>query len=444
MLEGSLWSNLFFYSIPLMCSQILEVLFNLSDVAVVGKFASYTALGAVGSTSILVTLFISFVIGMGSGVTVCVAHKIGSQDEEGVKKAVTSSFYVCVATGAIIGLSCLCSAGFFLRLLHTKEELFAQAVLYLRIYALGLPGMAIYTFGSGVLSAKGETKRPLMYLTFSGILNVILNLFFVIICGRAADGVAMASAISQYVSAGLVVYHLLHREDHCKFHVSLSNMDKDISKHIVSIGLPTGLQNAVFAVANLFVQMSVNSFDAVMVSGNAAAQNADTIIFNLMAAFYTGCSGFISCNYGAGNKDRMLKSYFIALLYSVLAGLIAGGLLFVFGREFLSLFTSEEMVIQAGMQRVKIMGLAYMLSGFMDCSIAASRGLGKSIVPMIIVLMGSCVFRVFWIYTVFAHFHTIPSLYLLYPVSWTITGIAEIIDFVYNYRKTVKEMACTD
>ena len=440
MTEGSLWSNIFFYSIPLMCSQILEVLFNLSDVAVVGKFSSYTALGAVGSTSILVTLFIGFLIGMGTGVTVRVAHKLGQQDEDGTRKAITSSFYVCLIVGIIVGISCFLFSGTLLRMLNTKEELFDQAVLYLKIYAIGLPAMGIYNFGNGVLSAKGETKRPLMYLTFAGILNVILNLFFVIGCGRAADGVAMASAIAQYVSAILVMYHILHREDSCKLSLAFTNLDLNISKSIIEIGFPAGVQNAIFAIANLFVQMSVNSFDAVMVSGNSAAQNADTLIFNLMAAFYTGCASFVSCNYGAGKKDRMLKSYFISLFYSFMAGAISGILLFFFGRQFLSLFTNEEMVMEAGMQRLKIMAFSYMISAFMDCTIGACRGIGKSIAPMIIVILGSCVFRVVWVYTIFAHFHTIPSLYLLYAFSWAITGIAEIICFAYNYKKVTKIM----
>ena len=440
MTEGSLWTNLFFYSIPLMCSQILEVLFNLSDVAVVGKFSSYTALGAVGSTSILVTLFIGFLIGMGTGVTVRVAHKLGRQDEEGTRRTVTSSFYVCLVTGILIGTSCFVLASPLLRLLKTKDELMQQAVLYLHIYAIGLPGMALYNFGNGVLSARGETKRPLMYLTFAGIVNVILNLFFVIVCRRAADGVAIASAIAQYISAFLVMYHLLHREDACRLKCSTSYVDKEISLSILSIGIPAGVQNAIFAIANLFVQASVNSFDAIMVSGNSAAQNADTLIFNLMAAFYTGCSSFISCNYGAGKKDRMLKSYFIALFYSFMAGFICGALLFLFGRQFLSIFTSEKSVIDAGMERLRIMAFSYMLSAFMDCTIGASRGIGKSIAPMIIVILGSCVFRVVWVYTVFAHFHTIASLYSLYAFSWSITGIAEILCFAWNYKKVTRDM----
>ena len=201
------------------------------------------------------------------------------------------------------------------------------------------------------------------------------------------------------------------------------------------LGIPTGLQNAIFAVANTFVQTGVNTFDAVTVSGNSAAVNADSLIFNTQSAFYTACSSFISRNWGAGRKERILKSYIASLTYAFAAGAICGVLLLCFGREFLSIFANEQAVIDAGMQRIKIMGFSYGICAFMDCSIAAARGLGKSIAPMIIVVLGSCVFRVVWIYTVFAFYKTIPSLYLLYFFSWAITGAAETLYFRKVYKK---------
>ncbi len=438
MTEGSLWKNILFFSVPLMLSQILEVLFNLSDIAVVGKFSGYTALGAVGSTSLLVTLYTGFLIGMGSGVTVRTAHSLGSHDEEKTKKTVYSAFIICVLVGAVVMLFSLIMSGHLLELLKTKDELIGQAKLYLMIYSCGMPALAIYNYGNGVLSAVGDTKRPLIYLTIAGILNVILNLFFVIVCGKAADGVAIASVISQYVSALLILNNLFRREDYCKLHMDKANFDQDACKEVMLIGLPAGVQNAIFGIANLFVQTGVNSFDAILVSGNSAAANADNIIYTGMAAFHTACSSFMSQNYGAKKKDRVIKSYFVSLTYSFMTGALLGGALLIFGRQFLSVFSSEEAVITAGMERLKIMGWSYCISAFMDCTIAASRGIGKSIPPMVIVIMGSCVFRIIWIYTVFAYFHTITSLYLLYSFSWSITATAEIIYFIYAYRKTVK------
>ena len=409
MTSGSLWKNILLFSLPLMGSQVLEVLFNLSDVAVVGRFADYLALGAVGSTTLLVTLFTGILIGMGAGVNVRVAHELGAGNRKGTEETIHTSLLLCAIAGLLVCIICLLFSGQMLAMMNTKPELIDQAVLYMKIYALGMPAMAVYNFGNGVLSARGDTKRPLIYLSIAGVINVLLNLFFVIVCHMAAAGVATASAISLYVSAFLVMSHLL--------------------------GIPTGLQNGIFAIANLFVQAGVNSFDAVMVSGNAAAANADSLIYNVMFAFYTACASFIGQNWGAGNQKRMLKSYGISITYAFISGAILGGLLLIFGRQFLSLFATEPAVIDAGMQRIRIMGFSYAFSCFMDGSIAASRGIGKSIPPTVIVILGSCVFRIIWIYTVFAHFQTISALYLLYIFSWGITGFAETLFFAISFKK---------
>ena len=315
MTTGSLWKNILLFSIPLMLSQLLEVMFNISDVAIVGKFADYRALGSVGSTTLLVSLFIGFLIGMGSGVNVRVAHMLGSDDSKAVGETIHTSFIICLSVGLIICAVCVFGAEWMLSILHTKPELIDGAIMYLRIYAIGLPGMAIYNWGNGILSARGETTRPLIYLAISGTLNVILNLFFVIKCHRAADGVAMASAISQYVSAALILIHLLHRNDACRFTPSHIRFHKNAAVRVLALGLPAGLQNAIFAIANLFVQTGVNSFDEIMVSGNSAASNADTIIFNVLAAFYTACATFAGQNLGARNRKRVLKSYLVSLTY---------------------------------------------------------------------------------------------------------------------------------
>jgi MATE efflux family protein len=298
---GSLWKNMFFFSVPLMLSQLLQVLFNMADVAVVGKFSSAEALGAVGSTTILVSLFTGFLIGMGSAVNVMVAQHLGAKDKVRTSASVRTSFVICLAAGCIITVLCLLSARFMLELLGTKDDLIEGAVLYFRIYALGMPALSVFNFGNGVLSANGDTKRPLVYLMVAGILNVLFNLFFVIVCGMAEDGVALASIITQYVSALLIIIHMGRQNDDCAFRLrDLKNgADKSELKHILGLGIPAGFQNAVFAIANLFIQSAVNSFDSVMVEGNSAAANADAIIYNIMAAFYTACSTFMGQNLGA-------------------------------------------------------------------------------------------------------------------------------------------------
>lgn len=430
MTEGSLWKNILLFSIPLVFSQLLQVMFNMADVAVVGKFASDTALGSVGSTSTLVTLFTGFLIGMGNGVNVRVAQHLGAQHREETSRAVHTAFLLCLLAGVGIMALCLALAANMLEMLHTKDDLLPGAVLYFRIYALG-----IFNFGNAVLSANGDTKRPLLYLTIAGILNMILNLFFVIVCKMAADGVALASVISQYVSAILVVWHMMRLNDACKFRFRELRFHGDEVGRILGLGVPAGIQHMIFAIANLFIQAAVNSFDSTMVSGNAAAANTDTIIYNIMMAFYTACSTFMGQNWGAGHKKRMMDSYLISLFYAFAVAAVLGVAFYFAGRPFLYVFTNSADVVEAGMQRMKIMCFSYAISAFMDNTIAACRGLGRTIVPTVVVIMGSCVFRVIWVYTIFAHYHTIPSLYLLYAFSWTITAAAEIAYFLRCFRK---------
>ena len=272
MTRGNLWKQILVFSLPLMASNLLQVLFNMSDIAVVGQFAGSHALGSVGSTATLAALYSGFLIGMGAGVNVAIARSLGLGDDEQLERTLHTSFLICACAGLLVCLVCAGLAGPMLRMLHTKDELI---VSYLRIYALGLPAMAIYNFGNGVLSASGDTKRPLIYLSVAGAVNVALNLFFVIVCNLAATGVAIASAIAQCLSALLIVLHLLRRPDACRLQLSKLRFHRAECRRVLMIGIPSGLQNAIFAVANLFVQVGVNSFDAVMVSGNSAAANVN-------------------------------------------------------------------------------------------------------------------------------------------------------------------------
>ena len=433
--EGPLARQILIVSLPLALSNLLQVLFNMSDVAVVGRFAGSTALGAVGSTSIFVTLFTGFLIGLGNGINVLVARFYGARNAESVHKTVHSALLVSLLAGVLLLVVGLFGSPALLRLLNTKEDLLPGAILYLRVYFLGMPALALYNYGNAVFSAIGETQKPLRYLSFAGVLNILLNLFFVIVCRLDVAGVALASTIAQCVSAGLILRALTRVQDSYALHLREVRFDPIMTRRLLMLGLPAGFQNAIFAIANLFIQAGVNSFDSLMVKGNSAAANADALIYDAMAAFYMACASFMSQNYGAGKVDRVKKSYLISLAYSFGVGLVLGGTLMLFGREFLALFTTEPAVIDAGMKRVSVMAMAYCISAFMDCTIAASRGLGKTVVPTIIVVMGSCVFRVVWVYTIFAQIHTIPSLYLLYPCSWALTAVAEMLYFAGSYKK---------
>jgi putative MATE family efflux protein len=438
MTEGSLGKKILLFSLPLMLSNVLQILFTMADVAVVGRFAGSLALGSVGSTTTLVMLFTGFLVGIGAGVNVLVARFCGARDERNAQETIHTAAILSLLIGlAVMGIGEGLTRP-LLKLLGTKPDLIEGAVLYLRIYFLGLPALAVFNFGNAVLSAVGDTKRPLLYLSTSGVLNVILNLVFVISLHMGVAGVALASIVSQYLSALLVILSLLRAKGIHELRLKRLRLHSDKAVRLLGLSIPAGCQNAIFHVANLFIQAGVNSFDTTVVAGNSAAANADGLVYDVMAAFYTACSSFMSQNYGAGKRERILKSYYISLAYSFTAGAALGLLLVIFGRPFLSLFAVEEAVIEAGMIRLSIMGLSYGVSAFMDATIAASRGIGKSLWPTAIVIMGSCVFRVIWVYTVFAHFHTMQSLYLLYVFSWSITAIAEILYFAHNYRKLMR------
>ena len=436
--EGPLFSSIVRFSLPLMLSNVLQVLFNMSDIAVVGRFAGAGALGAVGSTTTLVSLFTGFMIGMGGGVNVTVARYLGAERHRDVSETVHTSALLLLITGLLALALGFAFTPALLALLGTKEVLLPGAIRYLRVYLLGMPALALFNFGNGVLSAAGDTRRPLAFLSIAGALNVALNLLFVIAFHMAETGVALASAISQYASAGLILLSLIHRHESIGLHRELLRLHPDKCRQVLGISVPSGLQNAIFAIANLFIQAGVNTFDAVMVEGNAAAANADALVYDVMAAVYTACASFMSRNFGARKRDRVRRSYTLCLALSFGIAAVMSGLLVLFGRGFLSLFTKDAAVAEVGLIRLRVMGCSYAFSALMDCTIAASRGLGKSFVPTVIVILGSCVFRVVWVFTVFAHFHTILSLYLLYIFSWTITGVAELVYFLGCYRERIR------
>lgn len=425
MTEGSIWKNILIFSLPIIVSNVLQVLFNVADVAVVGRFAGAEALGSVGSTTLLVALFVGILLGIGSGINALTARYYGARDGRSVSESVQASFTVALTVGLLFLILGIAVSKPMLALLRTKDELIDGAVLYFRVYSLGLPALALFNFGNGVLSAAGETKKPMVYLMTAGVINVILNLFFVIVCKWSVAGVAAASVISEYLSALLILRVLLKSEDCIKLRPALRGINPQMLRAVLSLGIPAGMQNSIFGFTNLFIQAAVNSFSAVMVEGNSAASNADNIIYDVMAAFYVACTSFMAQNYGAWNKKRVMQSFRISLIYASGIAFVMGAFLVFFGRDFLSLFTTDAAVIDAGMNKISIMGWSFWISGLMDCSVAASRGLGKTFVPFVILIMGSCVFRLIWLATIFAWFHTIQSLYLLYSFSWALTGVAE-------------------
>ena len=321
---GSIWGKMLFFSIPLVLTNLLQVLFNMADIAVIGQFAGSLSLGAVGSTTTLVTLFTGILIGMAGGINVLVARFFGAKDKKSTVQTIHTALLVSLAAGLIVLVFGMIFSKWILEVMNTKEELLNGAVLYIRIYFLGMPALALYNFGNAVCSAFGDTKKPLYYLAAAGVVNVVLNLFFVIVCKMDVAGVATASIISQYISAFLILRALAQMGGDYALRLSELKFDKKMAENIIQIGLPAGLQNGIFQLANLFIQAGVNTFDATMVAGNSAAANADALLYDSMAAFYTACGSFMGQNYGAGKRDRVRNSYLISLAYSFGIGLIGG------------------------------------------------------------------------------------------------------------------------
>lgn len=435
MTKCSIAKGIIIFALPLMLSNILQVLFNMSDLIVVGKFAGDNSLGAVGSTTTIVSLFTGLLIGMGAGVNVLTAKRLGSGDKEGLTKVIHTSFLVTLIFGIAICIIGLLSSRFLLELLKTKENLIDKAQNYLTIYLLGIPALAIYNYGQGILSAEGNTVKPLVFLGISGIVNICLNLILVIVFQMDVAGVAIASAVSQYLSMILIIISLLRSNTDCKLSFSEIRINLPIAKELLVIGIAGGIQNSIFAVANSFIQFAVNTFDDITVSGNAAAQNFDTLVYEILAAIYMAGATFVGQNFGANNKKRIWKTYILTQVYSFAIGIAIGLLLFVFSNSFLGIFSNDSDIIDSALPRMKIMAFSYFLSAFMDAPIAASRGLGKAFIPVVIEIIGSCILRIVWVYTIFMEYHTISSLYLLYPVSWFSTGIFETIYFIYIYKK---------
>ncbi len=430
-----LTSKIILFSLPLMFSNVLQVLFHMADVAVIGRFSGTISLGAVGSTAVPITIFTGFLIGVGGAINSLCSRHIGSGNTVALRRMVHTALLLSLIIGTVILIVGVSSTRLLLELLGTKDELIDKATLYMRIYFLGMPGLALFNFGNAVYSASGTTKKPLMFLSFAGILNVTLNLFFVIVCGLDVAGVALASIISQYLSAVLVIGSLALEKGNHSVRFSEICLDKDSARAILTLGMPSGMQNAIFYIANMFVQAGINRFDAVMVAGNSAVSNIDSLVYEMMNAVYVATGSFVGRSFGAGDKREVKRCYLICQFYSFAVGAVVGLTMYAFGPQILSMFTSDPSVIDAGMQKLSIMGLVYWISAFMDNAIAGSRAIGKSGVPTVIVILGSCVFRIVWIFTVFEYFETIASIYLLYPFSWGITAAFETVYFIRCYKR---------
>ena len=437
MLEGPILGRMLAFALPLMLSSVLQLLFNAADVIVVGKFAGDRSLAAVGSTSSLISLLTNFFLGLSIGVNVLVARFEGAGDEKAVKETVHTAMITSLASGLLLtGVGLVCGRG-ILALMSTPAEVIDRAALYLRIYFLGMPAMMIYNFGAAILRSVGDTRRPLNYLFAAGILNVILNLFFVIVLKMDVAGVATATAISQCLSAVLVVRCLMRETGSIRLRLEDLHFVRDKFTRILMIGFPAGLQSTLFSFSNVIIQSTINSFGPVVVAGSAAASNIEGFVYISMNSFYQATLSFTSQNIGAGKYERIGKILRCGLACAFVTGLILGPGAVLNGKHLLDLYTDSPEVIAAGMQRLTMVASCYFLCGMMDTMVGSIRGMGYAVLPMVVSLVGACGLRIVYIFTLFRldALHTPRGLFVTYPISWAVTLAAHIVCYIMIRRK---------
>ncbi len=435
MCNGPLFPKILAFSIPLMLSGILQLLFNAADMIVVGRFAGSTALAAVGANAALINLLTNLFIGFSVGANVLVAQFYGAGKEREMSETVHSAVVLSLLCGGILLVFGILIAPQILIVMGTPGDVLSQAVLYIRIYFAGIPVLLLYNFGSSILRAVGDTKRPLYYLLAAGVINIILNLIFVIGFHLGVAGVALATVISQCVSAALVARCMMRMEGGCRLEFSKLGVNRDKIVQIMRIGFPAGLQGTLFSLSNVLIQSSVNSFGSVAMAGNTAGQNIEGFIYMAMNSFHQTALSFSSQNYGAGKYKRIDRVLFQCLGLVTFVGVALGWAAYLLGEPLLGIYSSNPRVIEVGLLRMSVICTMYCLCGIMDVLTGELRGIGCSVFPMVVSLLGVCVFRVFWIFTVFQQYRSLWVLYISYPVSWTLTAAVNMVCFMVVQRK---------
>ena len=435
MTEGPLTTKIIKFTIPVMLSGILQLLFNTADVIVVGRFTGKTALAAVGSTGSLINLLVSLFMGLSIGTNVLVARYQGAKDDKAVSETVHTSIALGIVGGLILLIVGAVATRPLLEMMATPEDVIDQSTLYMRILFLGMPLNLILNFGAAILRAIGDTKRPLYYLTIAGVINVILNILLVTVFSLGVAGVAIATVISEGVSCGLILLCLKHETGAIRLHLNKIRITTEKCIDIMKIGLPAGLQGCIFSISNVLIQSSVNSFGSTVMAGNTAASNIEGFVYVSMNSLHQTCISFTSQNFGAGKFKRIKMVLINCLIIVTITGLVLGNSAYFFGKFLLSAYNNETEVISYGLIRLSIISTMYFLCGLMDVMVGAMRGIGYSILPMIVSLVGACGLRIVWIYTVFVKFRTLDILFISYPVTWTITFLSHLVCYYIVTRK---------
>ena len=443
MLKGPLWSSLITYTVPIMLTGLLQLLFNAADLVIVGRFSGSINVAAVSATGAITNLIVNLFIGLSVGAGVAVAHGLGGNQSQEVHRTVHTALPLALVGGAVLTAAGVLFAEDLLILMKTPADVLPLSALYMRIYFGGMTFTMVYNFCASMLRAAGDTKSPLTFLTIAGIINVILNIAFVKFLDMTVDGVALATVISQAISAVLVMVALMRRSDACRLYLKKMRFYKAPLLKMIRIGLPAGIQGSMFSISNVIIQSSINSFNSgILMSGNGAASNIEGFVYVLMNSFHQTAVNYIGQNMGAHQYKRIKRIFLYCLGYVSIAGFISGFSVWFFGEELLGIYiTDSQEAIAYGLIRFNYIALPYFICGLMDVSTGALRGLGASLTPMLISVMGVCGIRIAWIYTIFQlpQFHTPECLYFSYIISWSATFICQTIAFITIYKKRVRE-----
>lgn len=435
MLSGSLLDKICLFALPLAASSILQQLFNSADVAVVGRFASSQALAAVGSTSSTINLLINLFVGLSVGANVVIAQFIGQSKSRRIQEAVHTVISIALLSGLFLVLAGQFAARPILTMMNTPDDVIEMSVLYLRLYFLGMPFIMLYNFGSAILRSKGDSKRPLYCLFLAGVINLLLNLLLVIVFHMGVAGVAIATVVSNVVSSGLIVSFLLHENQPFKLNWRMLSLKREYIIRVVRIGAPAGLQGMVFSFSNVCIQSAINSFGSSCVAGSAAANNFEAFAFFAVSAFTQACVTFTSQNYGAHRFDRCRRVFKISLICGIASNMTMVGLFILFRLPLLSLYSTNEEVIQYGLIRMlHALPFDFIMCGY-EVSAGALRGMGRSMLPAVITIFGTCVFRLLWVFTIFTRWRSFVVLITVYPASWTLTALAMLTVYFLVRRR---------
>ena len=429
------------YSIPIMITNILQLFYNSADMFVVGNFCEdKNALGAVGCTGSLIHMILGVFIGLGAGVAVLVAQSLGAGDKEKTRKTVHTSFCLALILGVFVTILGNVIASPILRAMNTPDEFIEGATMYVKIYFLGSIANIMYNFFAGILRSRGDTVRPLLFSMAGGIVNIILNLIFVLVFGMGVEGVAIATIVSQFISATLVIIHVSRIDDECRLDFKKLAVDIPVLKQLLKVGLPAGIQGSLFSVSNMLLQTGYNSLGSVVVNANVAAMNVDSYIYNILNSLYHTCLTFCSQNFGAKRFDRVKKTVFAGCGAATVIGLALGIFVYAFGKPLVGIFNSDPDVFYYAQQRLALVALPYFLCGIMDVGSGFLRSIGYSFYALIITFLGSCALRIAWIYTVFPQFGDVRALYVVFPISWFVTASTLLITFAVCYKREKRKL----